>query len=264
MSLTDLILKRNTFIQDLGKGALNIAYPNEFEVYMCALEVQDQVGNTLQYFIFPVMPSSIDEVNTPITNIRKTAQGIVVLSSTSFNPTDINLTGSFGRKFRILLGKTQSDLVSGFKVNIGNLSTDGNGNNTPVQFSANIKTGYGCIKILQDIIDQVNTIDTSGVKKLILYNLALGNNYIVEPTSLRFSQSQDSNMIWNYSLQLKSVMPLDAFLTDKELQERRARLNLLGVTQKSLNTSMSKIKTLTSQIISSGGKSLKGQKLTNT
>jgi len=211
---------------------LNVKYPKEFEIYLCALELQDADGKSLQYFIFPIMPSTMDEEVGKLTNVKKSALGVTVLSTSSFVPTDINLVGSFGRNFKVLLGSSYKDLVGGYdnltpKSLLKKVTDD--------VFDTRVKTGYGCIKILEDLIYQVDNTE-GGVKRLVLYNLASGNNYIVEPLRFRISQSEGSPMIWNYSLQLKSVMKLETFMTDKELQEERLKLNAVGILQKTVNT----------------------------
>lgn len=190
-----------------GRSLLNIRYPKEFELYMCALELLDQNNKTLQYFIFPVMPSNIEESQPEITNIKKTLGGVTVLSNSTFIPRDITLTGNFGRSFKVLLGKNVVDLVSAFK------------ERRQEEYNVSIKTGYGCCKILESIKDDAKSL-TGGVKRLIFYNLALGNNYLVKPLNLKFAMSQESNMIWNYSLSLKAIAPLDD-LQESTLRERQ-------------------------------------------
>ncbi|HQF50625.1 MAG TPA: hypothetical protein PK588_07635, partial [Paludibacteraceae bacterium] len=56
----NIINKRVTqMAQDLGRGVLHQIYPNDFEYYMLALELVDGANNTIDYFVFPVMPSAI-------------------------------------------------------------------------------------------------------------------------------------------------------------------------------------------------------------
>lgn len=234
MSIENAVRNRALQLEQIGKAALNIKYPNEFELYVCALELTDSDGNTLKYFIFPVMPSSIDESIPQLTNVKKTLAGITTLSSPTFVPTDITLVGNFGRKFRVLLGTDLQDFVSAFSVN-NNVTTESLLNGAIEFFDNRVKTGYGCIKVLQDMIEQSNQVDANGSKRLIFYNQALGNSYVVKATNLRFNQSQDSNMIWNYTLQLKSIAPLEAIKTKRELEQERFRLNTTGFVQKQVD-----------------------------
>src|SRR4051812_44167158 len=101
MSIENVARNRMLMLEQVGKTALNIRYPKEFELYLCALELVDQYDNTLRYFVFPVMPSTMQETIPQLTSIKKTMAGVTVLSNPTFVPTDINISGNFGRKFRI-------------------------------------------------------------------------------------------------------------------------------------------------------------------
>lgn len=216
MSVSSAILRRNVALGLNGKAALNSQFPNEFEIYMCALELVSVAnGSTLKYFLFPVMPSSIRETQPKITNVRKTVGGVSVLSTPNFIPVDISISGNFGRQFRLLGdSQTSQELIASFKSNVVNLFK--NGTATSSTFDNSVKTGYGCIKILEDIIKSSEQLDPTGQGfDLIFYNLALGNNYYVKATNLEFSQAQDSNMIWNYSLTMKAIAPVSAYSDGK-------------------------------------------------
>jgi len=218
----------------VGRAVLNIQFPKEFELYMCALELIDQEGTTLRYFIFPVMPSSIEETQPQITNIKKSLAGITVLSNPTFVPGDVSLSGNFGRKFRILLGNNYEDLISSFK------RKDSREKAFKTQvFDSRIKTGYGCCKILEEIVAESKIVDEKGIRRLIFYNPALGNNYLVKPLNLKFSMSQESNMIWNYSLTLKTVASLESFNSTLETKQSEERLVTTGYAQKQMGRVLS-------------------------
>lgn len=221
---TDLLIQ-------IGRPALNARYPKEFELYMCALELIDQEGATLRYFIFPVMPSNIDESQPQITNIKKSLAGITVLSNPTFVPGDISLSGNFGRKFKVLLGVDYTDLISSFSTQGGQLTSSSVIEGASDFFDKRVKTGYGCCKILEEIIAESKAVDEKGVRRLIFYNPALGNNYLVKPTSLRFSMSQESNMIWNYSLNLKTIASLESLNSISQTQQSEERLITTGYIQ---------------------------------
>lgn len=171
-------------------------YVNEFEYYLLSLELEDVNGNLVDRLIFPVMPESIQIVSNTTTSIKKSAGGAVVLSVNSFNPLDINIQGNFGRKLRILKGRDSN--ISPI------LGVD--------KLSMNVKTGYGVCKLLESMINKAQALDEDAIEpsyRLYLNNFAFNSNYLVEPLSLKYGQSQESNMIWNYSLQLKAVAPAD-------------------------------------------------------
>lgn len=232
MAIESVALRYASSLTTVGKIGLNIAYPKEFEIYLCALELTDENFNTLQYFIFPVMPSNIDETQTFIPNIKKTLAGVTVLNTPTFIPRDITLAGTFGRKFRVLLGQDYSDLANSFKTTDGNLSLESVWSGAKQFFDNRIKTGYGCIKILEEIINSVNIIDDLGARKLILHNPAIGNSYLVKPINLKQSQTQETNMIWSYSLSLKAIASLEHIMESEELKQQRIKLNTTGYIQK--------------------------------
>lgn len=228
MSIENVARNRAVLLEQIGKAALNVQFPQEFELYVVALELVSASGKTLRYFIFPVMPSSIEEVRPELTNIKKTIGGISVVSDSSFVPKDINLAGTFGRKFRILLGEDFVEMTQSLKTGQKTLKEAAKD-----LFDVRAKTGYGCTKILQDIIEESKVVDEEGPRRLYFYNLALGNSYMVKPMNLRFSMSEQSNMIWQYSLQLKAVAPLDQILTD--FKDQTKQLVITSYAQKQVN-----------------------------
>ena len=190
--------KYENLLLSVGKRVINAQFPDDFEFYMVALELIDSKENTIEYFIFPINPSGITEVKIPLVNIKKTAGGVTVMSTQTFVPTDITLTGNFGRKFKFLLGRELinfSAIKQSAKNILGNV------------FSDTIKTGYGCTKVLERIIMKSSQLDDFGKPhSLYLYNLGIGNNYLVKCTSLNLQQDLGSNMIWNYNVQFKSLI----------------------------------------------------------
>lgn len=206
MNVGEAQIARNALKQTIGKAALQALYPNDFELYMCAFELLDSKMSSLAYFIFPVMPDSISIVHTAVTTVTKTAGGITVLSTPNFNPGGITINGTFGRNFKTLLGDKYMSLVSGYK-NFGKQGLQLLRNT----FDLNVKTGYGCCKVLDSIIEESRLIDESGPRYLIFYNLAFNENYVVEVPEINWKMSPDQNMIWSYSLSMTTVAPLDSF-----------------------------------------------------
>lgn len=233
MSIESAILKRSQLLATIGKVGLNLNFPDEFELYMCAFEVTDDNFNTLQYFIFPVMPSSMDETHTLGTTVRKTLGGITALSTPTFMPRDIVLTGTFGRRLRTLIGAQDLDIISSFKVNENNITLQEEDSSIQ-KFDTRIKTGYGCVKILEEIVESCNKIDpnTRRMKRILFHNLASGNSYLIKPMMMKLSTSQESNMIWSYSLQLKGIAPLKSIIDNKRLDNDRFKLVVGGYAQK--------------------------------
>lgn len=174
-----------------AKLALNTLYPAEFEVYMVTLELVDYNDESLEYFTFPINPESISKSQPYLKQIERTYGAVVVNKSGSFVPQDIIIRGTFGRQFRFITTDKVLDLTA--------IQWLPNGK----EFNKNYKSGYGCFKIVQKICDEANILDDGHARKLYFHNLAMGESYLVEVMNFTGSQSQNSNMIWNYDLRMK-------------------------------------------------------------
>lgn len=220
MDPTALKFKDSAFkiLEDIGKAGLHAAFPVDFEYYMIALELVDSKLNTIDYFSFPVLPSSIRKSENHRVMTKQTQNGINVLKNDAFPISDINLKGNFGKVFKFVSVSGRPVSATGIYYSgvkkwedvsverIGNISTNFS------QFNPQYKTGYGCSKVLQSIIDKSRGHDDGGEFKLFLYNMALGESYVVVPPKKALTWSQDdksSNMIWNYDLNLQIVAPLE-------------------------------------------------------
>lgn len=189
----------NTVVE-LGKGALHATAPDNFEYYMCSFELFDSMHKSKGFLTFPVMPNNIMETKTNLKTVTKTVSETITLFNSSFAPRDISIQGTFGRKLRLLLGVQEVSDVgagAGFSINIGNTEI------TPL-----IKTGYGVMKVMKDIIDTADTLDMfQRAHYLIFHNYALNTHYIVEVLQSSFSQSVENNMLWFYNIEMKAVAP---------------------------------------------------------
>lgn len=231
-----------SIVHEIGRQGLNAMFPKEFEYYAMALELADSRGQSLDYFMFPVMPESFDEQQPSLERVRKTASGVSVLSTNSFVPRNITINGNFGRSFKFLVGRDLFDFKAvsfSFKP-IVNFAVD----NLPIPVYHNqIKTGYGCYKVLESMIDSARTRDQYGMpKQLFFYNMALGNSYVVRPIVLMPKQSMDKNMIWQYMLQMTAVAPISAVRNQTESRAKalvvdtvqKAATNLLNVAKSNI------------------------------
>lgn len=211
----------NALRSSLGKAALHTLFPNDFEYYMIALELVDSKGYTIDYLSFPVNPRSLRQSDVQLTNIKQSLGGVTVIKSPTFVPKDIKISGDFGRNFKVLIQPFSKDTFKAFG---GGMSvkdgvwkkTDNPSKNKlgalvkKIGLNAQIKTGYGATKLLQAICDKSGGVDLDGNPvRLYLYNMALGESYLVEVISADFEQSYPtSNMLWNYDLTLKAVAPI--------------------------------------------------------
>lgn len=220
MSTQAINRKYQELINTVGRTALNALFPYDFEVYMMALELTDGNDNTIDYISFPIMPESITKNEPKRTNIKNSASGITVLNSATFTPEEISIKGNFGRNFKILLSpKEPASVGVAYSTSAGvyDLTQIGEKNRTlgfsAPQFNVGIKTGYGAIRILKAIISKSNGVDKNGQPfRLYFYNMALGESYlvVVPPSGFTCTQTKDKNMIWEYSMTLTSIAPLNS------------------------------------------------------
>jgi hypothetical protein len=78
--------------QDLGRALMNATYPKDFEYYMVALELVAGNGSPIDYFAFPILPSSIVKSENKRISIKKAFKSTLILTSTAFTPQDISIT----------------------------------------------------------------------------------------------------------------------------------------------------------------------------
>lgn len=207
-------LRAQLLNQQSGKWLLSQSFPDEFEYYMVGLELLDSVLTSKKLFIFPVNPNSIEYSKTFLTKVSKTAGGVSVLKTGDFVPADITLSGTFGREFKVLINGQEQDLISGF-TDTNNIidKTKSIGGSILNGFSDRVKTGYGCCKVMEDILESSQLRDeTSQGQFLVLYNLAFNQKFFVEVENMSFTQSLESNMIWNYMVKLKVVGRVDDYI----------------------------------------------------
>jgi hypothetical protein len=214
-----IVSKYRGLIDTLGRSAIHALYPNEFEVYFVALELTDSDGSTIDYFSFPVNPDSIAKNEPHRTNVKKSQSGVTVLSSNSYTPETITISGNFGKSFHVLIStlfsnssftslaySTKSGIFSALDItkDIKDLR--------PV-FSSYIKTGYGSLKLLQAILNKSNGLDHLGKPfRLYFYNPCLGESHWVKvnPSGPNFNMNKEMNTIWTYNFALTTIAPLDS------------------------------------------------------
>ena len=173
MEINPEIQRYYTLLNSVGKAALHHLFPNDFEYYFCALELVNSKNKVEDFLIFPIMPDSIVEPRQSSMNYKITAGGTSVLKNDNFIPILIKLQGTFGRRFKFLVGRGAID------ASLIQFKTPQNPD--AKVFSNQFKTGYGCIKVLEKILEASLTTDKEGNPyKLNFYNLALGTNYLVE------------------------------------------------------------------------------------
>lgn len=205
-----------------GKGQLQAMFPDEFEIYACALELTDSKGSIIDFFSFPIMPQSMEQNRPSNSTTKKTNTGVVINSNPTFKPFEMTLSGDFGgKKFKQVSnafftpGIAENISVAGAIAGVNIFPNNPNTNNI---FSSDYKTGYGCIKKLEAIIEKARLQDQYNKPfRLFFYNLAFNSNYLVEPGQMRVAQNRSKNMVWTYTLPLKAVAPAEAIQNNSSL-----------------------------------------------
>jgi hypothetical protein len=228
-----------------GRGLLHQQYPNDIEFYFMALEVVDSNLNTVAYFPFPVNPSLYRSSVLPQTTIRNNYGGINVIRREAFIPREIQIAGTFGRRFNVSFPNISE---------IGNIVSFNaaaiNPNKVPskhqeplatakeyshsikqngLQLDVRIKNGYGMCRVLEGLLTQVYSNNSgNGFGRgdnapyyLILYNSFNNDNYIVEPAGFAFPHTVGQNMMHNYELNLIAVAPLSYLAQDAASKIKR-------------------------------------------
>lgn len=200
-------------VDTLGRAALHAMAPDNFEYYMCSLELLDSSKSTKGFMTFAVMPNNILETKTEIATINKTNRGVVTTFNSSFVPRDISIQGTFGRKLRLIIGAKEPS--NGDKTWFGNLMSSGNLGFNMMGGSVLVKTGYGLTKMLKKIVDTAYILDENGKPHTLIWtNYALNTSYVVEILQSSYSQTYENNMLWYYNLEMKAVAPASAIKTE--------------------------------------------------
>lgn len=187
-------------VLEVGKSALHVLMPDDYEYYLCSLELYNSDFNKEGFLSFVVMPDQITENHTPIQTMTKTHGGIVTTFNPTFTPIDISFSGTFGKKFRMVTNSVQDPIQKRgenlLNLNLGKLGSAGIG----------VKSGYGLTKVLEHILKMANKTDGNDKPYFLIFNnYAFNTSYVVNVVNFQFTQSYEQNMIWYYNVSLKAV-----------------------------------------------------------
>ena len=189
----------------IGESALHMLSPDNYEYYMCSLELIDCQSNQVGFISFVVMPNNISESVSPIQTQVKTKGGLVTMFNDTFAPVNISIQGTFGRRFRLVTGVVNpaDKRWSGW----GNFF---NGNLGKAMFGIETAylSGYGLTKVMKYILERATKLDSNGKPYVLIFNnYAFNTSYVVDVVNSTFNQSTDNNMLWYYDIQLKGIAP---------------------------------------------------------
>lgn len=230
----------NEISSSFGRDVLHTLFPKEFELYMISLELVNPNSEIEEYFTFPINPNSISKTEPYTKSIERSFGKIIVNKNDSFTPQDLTIEGNFGRDFKVLVRQkgeiTFNSLLSKSKFFQGMGSED-------AEFNHTIKSGYGSFKILQHICKRSNETINGKPMTLYFHNFMLGESYLVEVLDFNGKQNLSSNMIWNYSLKMKIVAPINIPVKKFDFKPRS------GVIQDGINKTLNRTKTILSSIL---------------
>lgn len=208
--LNSMLVKGGQAIGDsviqFGRAAVHAIAPDDFEYYMCSLELLDSAGITKGFVMFPVMPNNMMETKTEMVSITKTNSGIVSIFNPTFVPRDISIQGTFGRKLRVLSNfvPVEEESSNWFKRLM-------NGSYGKYTGGVVTKSGYGIMRAMKKMIDMLYRLDENGLPHVMIFNnYALNTRYVVEIPQSSFSQTVGENMLWYYNLEMKAIAPADS------------------------------------------------------
>lgn len=226
-------------INGLSRVTLNSLYPREFEAYLISLELVDYNDNIQEYFTFPINPNYISKTEPRVKSIDRTFGKIIVNKSDQFVPKDLVIKGNFGRDFKVVLRHKGEVTFNSILNKTTFFSSE--------EFNPIIKSGYGSLKLLQNICQKSEESINGLHNKLYLHNYLLGESYLVEVIDMTEDQSIASNMMWGYTLRLKIISPVgrdDGFMLKTNIPA-----SVAGSAQETLNKSLGSVRKLMSSII---------------
>jgi len=185
-----------------GRSSIHAMAPDDFEYYMCSLELLDSEGVTKGFMMFPVMPNNIMETKTEILSTIKTNSGIVSVFNPTFVPREISIQGTFGRKLRMISNFVEVEEAPSnwFRNVVGGSYGKLTGSKTI------FKTGYGMMRAMKKMVDTLYKLDENGRPHIMIFNnYAFNSHYVVEIPQSSFSQSTGENMIWYYNLEMRAI-----------------------------------------------------------
>lgn len=223
MSVEQVRNKAINTIREIGRAGLHAIAPDDFEYYACTFELIDSQGRIEDIFHFPVMPTEISVGRQSLVSIQKTGKAYMSQFNDSFVGRNINLGGTFGRRFRLLVSR-----------GIGSNITDAD-NPASGYLDLNVKTGYGAVKLLEKIIESSQKLDSYGNPKLLVfYNSTLNHNHLVEVLDFNLNQSMESNMMWNWNIQIKALADIDGLIYNGDLRKHLNQLLAMSAINKSI------------------------------
>lgn len=194
-----------------GMGLLSAQYPDDFEHYVFSLDLVDSSSRLVYSFVFPVNPQNVVINHPTLWTVKRSNQGVAAIGTPAFVPFEISLSGTFGRQLKLMESPGAVLNAQGFVRQ-----------RVIRDFDTSVKTGYGCVKVLEKLLAYSRQLDDTGnFYRLLFTNMSFNQQFLVVPTgNYTFSVSAESNMVYAYSLTLKAIAPANGLLTEEQTRKR--------------------------------------------
>lgn len=216
---------------------LNTLFPNQFEFYLIGLALENSNGLETDRFVFPILPSSLENNDNIPATITRTAGGVSSSFASGYSPNIVNLSGHFGRDFKLSV-MNKKDYTQFY----GNKNPKEAWETNKPFLSNTIMTGFGAYNELRYLFNKSKELDSNGeAYKTVFYNMVYSQVNYVQLLSLNSSMTTDKNLIHTYNLSLKKIGIVDTSWKGKKPLVSNNTM-LLGLTAVS-GTAKSLIKT---------------------
>lgn len=180
---------------------LHTLFPNQFEYYMIGLALENSKGIETDRFIFPIKPSSLTNPDSIAANVIRTQGGVVSTYVNGFSPNIVQISGHFGRDFKLMVmdRKDYGEYMA--------KKTKGETWESARKFVSNtVVTGYGAFNKMRYIFGKSKELDPLGKPyKTVFYNMPYSQKFYVQLLNLDSNISTDKNLIHQYTLTMKKI-----------------------------------------------------------
>ncbi len=166
--------------------------PDNYELFEITLQLSYDDSSAIEILTFPVMPESLAMAQRYLMTVTPTLGGNFV-DDFGRAPSPINISGTFGRKSRPVMGNHVINKPSDILRSLG---------------SGGMATGYGMMKKLSDFVENSHKPNNNSKLPIItLYNWAFDSHWEVVINGLDITMSTQVNNLWFYNLQMTALRP---------------------------------------------------------
>lgn len=172
--------------------------------YVLHIELENKVTKEIEDFLdFPIMPQQIELTSEFMTTVTKTQGSTVVISNSSYMPTIMTISGTFGDKNVVDMQKrAPEERLWDSHVYMDEFYENPQKTTGGSITKLNSMTGYAVLKYFDALLEQHRKSD---LYNLNVFNLTFDQQMTVMPIKKDFSITADKNGLWFYSVTFQSV-----------------------------------------------------------